>query len=95
MEQKQFKCSGDCLNCRLNPVERKTQWQYCASQFTYNSMKMLEAMQQTLASMVGTVEELKVKIEAIQNSEADVYDPTERKLKSSSETAQSGDGALE
>lgn len=102
MEQNQFKCSGDCLNCRMNPVERKTQWQYCAAQFTYNTMRMIEAMQGSLSSLSGTVEELKVKVEAIQNSEANVFDPTKEEdemLKSPSEglkspTAQSGDGAV-
>ena len=80
MEQnnnQQFKCSGDCLNCRMNPVERKTQWQYCSAQFTYNTMRMIEAMQQSLAAMQGTVNELAAKIEAIQNSETNVFDPTE------------------
>ena len=79
MEQNQFKCSGDCLNCRLNPVERKTQWQYCAAQFTYNSMRMIESMQQSLSAMQGKVEEIEKKIEAIQNSEASVFNPSEEK----------------
>ena len=97
MEQNQFKCSGDCLNCRMNPVERKTQWQYCAAQFTYNTMRMIEAMQGSLSSLSGTVE-----VEAIQNNEANVFDPTkegDEMLKSPSEElkspiAQSGDGAV-
>lgn len=75
-ENQKFKCSGDCLNCRKNPNERMTQWQYCASQFTYNSMRMLEDMRETFREMQGTIDELKAKIEAIQNNEATVFDPT-------------------
>ena len=85
-QQNQFKCSGDCLNCRINPIERKTQWQYCAAQFTYNTMRMIESMQSSLGAMSGTIKELQSKIEAIQNVEANVFDPT-------SDTAQEGDGA--
>ena len=76
MEQNQnFKCSGDCLNCRVSPNERKTQWQYCAAQFTYNTMRMVESMQNALNAMNGAIGELRERIEAIQNSEADVFDP--------------------
>lgn len=71
-ENKNFQCSGDCLQCHAN------QRAYCASQFTYNSMRMIERMQETLASMQGTVEELKVKIDAIQNNEAYIFDPTKQ-----------------
>lgn len=73
--QNQFKCSGDCLNCRVSPNERKTQWQYCAAQFTYNTMRMVETLQNDLKTMTGTVSEMRERIEAIQNSEADVFDP--------------------
>lgn len=69
-----FKCSGDCLKCH------SAQRQYCAAQFTYNTMRMIEHMQ-------GTIEEMKVKIEAIQGNEASLFDPTD--------IAQSGDGAIE
>ena len=68
-EQKKFQCGGDCLN------DRKIQWQYCAAQFTYNSMRMLESMQGALAEMQGAVKELAAKIDAIQNSEAEVLAP--------------------
>ena len=74
-EQKKFQCTGDCLTCRA-VNDRKIQWQYCAAQFTYNSMRMLESMHGALAEMQATVNELKAKIEAIQNSEADVFDPS-------------------
>ena len=73
-EQKKFQCTGDCLTCRA-VNDRKIQWQYCAAQFTYNSMRMLESMHGALAEMQATVNELKTKIEAIQNSEAEVLDP--------------------
>lgn len=69
-----FKCTGDCLKCHPN------QRQYCAAQITYNTMRMIETMQ-------GTIEEMKVKIEAIQGNEASLFDPTD--------IAQSGDGAIE
>ena len=74
MEQNQkqdvLKCSGDCLKCK------QIQWQYCASQFTYRSMRMMEAMQSSLSAMQGTIDELRTKIDAIQNNEAGVFDPT-------------------
>lgn len=82
MAENQFKCSGDCLRCHPN------QRQYCASQFTYNSMRMIEQMQASLSTMQGTIDEMKVKIEAIQGNEANLFDPTYV-----SDTAQSGDGA--
>lgn len=74
-EQKKFQCTGDCLTCRA-VNDRKIQWQYCAAQFTYNSMRMLESMQGALAEMQGTINDLKAKVDAIQNSEADVFDPS-------------------
>lgn len=79
MEQKEqkFQCKGDCLNCRKQPNERREQWQYCAAQFTYNTMRMIQSMQETVNAMSGTIVELKEKVAAIQDSEALVYDPTE------------------
>lgn len=75
-QQNVFRCSGDCINCRKQPSERRDQWQYCAAQFTYKSMIMMEAMQDSLSSMQGTINELRSKIDAIQNNEAGVFDPT-------------------
>ena len=72
----QFKCSGDCLNCRKQPNERREQWQYCAAQFTYNTMRMLGDMQEQMMAMQDTIDNLADRIEAIQNSEAHVFDPT-------------------
>lgn len=73
--QQTFKCTGDCLNCRaIN--DRRLQWQYCAAQFTYNSMRMIQSMQEAINCMSGTIEELKVKLNAIQDNEAMVFSPT-------------------
>lgn len=46
-----FKCSGDCIKCSV--VQR----QYCASQNTYNTMKMLEDLRTLLESMMKRSEE--------------------------------------
>ena len=86
MEQN-FKCTGNCLNCM--PAQR----QYCSSQHSYSNMKVLDAMMEIVMEMKGSVEEMKVKIEAIQNNEANVFDPTEEQLIIRSDTAQGGGGA--
>ena len=95
-EEKTFQCSGDCMNCR--PMsERKVQWQYCAAQFTYNSMRMLQAMQESMQALGGAIDDLKAKIEAIQDNEALVFDP-QKEEKSEfpiKPKAQKGDGAEE
>lgn len=72
-ETQKFQCNGDCLNCRAI-ADRKVQWQYCAAQHTYNSMRMMEAMQMSIVSMQGTIKGLSEKIDAIQNSEAVAID---------------------
>ena len=96
MEQQQFKCSGDCLNCRKLPNERREQWQYCAAQFTYSTMRKVEDLFRDFTNMMGTVEELKEKIEAIQNNEAEIFNPSEEKSEIPIlPTAQKGDGAEE
>lgn len=81
MEEKQekevFKCTGDCLNCRKEKVERYKQWQYCSAQRSYDAMRMVQDMQRSLAAMAGTVAEMKAKIEAIQDAEATIYNPTD------------------
>lgn len=96
-EETKFKCSGDCLNCRMNNNERKTQWQYCASQFTYNTMRMVETMQEAMKAMAGEMAELKAKINTIQDSEAMVFEPdTETptgETAGTEDTAQGEDGA--
>ena len=57
MEENKFKCSGDCLNCRKLPNERREQWQYCAAQFTYNSMRMIGDIQEVLGTLKGEITE--------------------------------------
>ena len=87
MAENQFKCSGDCLNCRKQPNERREQWLYCASQFTYNTMRKVEDLFADINKMTGELEDIKAKIEAIQNNEAMVLNPIE-------DTAQEGTGAI-
>lgn len=70
------KCTGNCMECSI--VQR----QYCSSQIAYSNMRMLEQMSQTMA-------EMSKKIEALQDNEALLFDPT-----SNDETAQSGVGAI-
>ena len=91
--QNQFKCSGDCLNCRA-VNDRRIQWQYCAAQFSYNTLRTMQTMQESLSLMSGEIRELKDKIEAIQNSEATVFDPNADTLEETP-IAQEGDGATE
>ena len=74
MEQNQFKCSGDCLNCRA-VNDRRVQWQYCAAQFSYNALRTMQTMQDALSQMSGEIADMKSKIEAIQDSEASVFAP--------------------
>jgi len=79
-EQKQFKCTGDCTKC--HPVQR----QYCSSQKGYDNQRLL-------LDLMGAVEELKAKIEAIQDNEALVFVPEEKSEIPTLPTAQEGDGA--
>jgi len=61
-ENQKFQCSGNCLNCA--PAQRG----YCASQHAYSNMKVLD-------KMMEAINKIAEKIEAIQNSEACVFDP--------------------
>ena len=72
--QTQFQCTGNCLAC--TPVQR----QYCACQHSYTTMRTIQQIEESLKAMSGTVEELKVKITAIQDSEAMVFDPNSETL---------------
>lgn len=105
-QQQKFQCTGDCLNCRaIN--DRRLQWQYCAAQFTYNTMRMIQSMQASMNAMEVTVNELKAKVEAIQDSEAMVFDPNAESMaivedvvvqpasQPDEDTAQEGSGATE
>ena len=91
MEQNQnFKCSGNCLNCL--PAQRA----YCASQHAYSNMKVLDSMMGIVMEMQGDIKNLAEKIEAIQNSEAHVFDPTQESLETQNiPIAQEGSGATE
>ena len=86
MEQN-FKCTGNCLNCL--PAQR----QYCASQHAYSNMKVLDTMMGAILELKKDVSEMKAKIEAIQNNEAMIFDPSAERI--TIPTAQSGDGAEE
>lgn len=66
-------CSGDCMNCV--PFQR----QYCAAQLGYNNMRQMDVL-------FGEVRYIREKIEAMQNNEATLFNPT---------IAQEGEGAEE
>lgn len=57
----QFQCTGDCLKCM--PIQR----QYCASQFTYNTMRMVERL-------TAEVQELKEKVKAMLGNEEMLFE---------------------
>ncbi len=82
-EQKQFRCTGDCLNC--NRVQRE----YCASQKSLENQRILVSMQDTINVMAGTIEQLNEKISAIQDNEAEAFAPDLEDI------AQEGEGAEE
>ena len=71
MEEKKFKCSGNCLNCL--PAQRA----YCASQHAYSNMKVLDVLMHEVLEMKQEMAVLAEKIEAIQRNEAAVFDPSE------------------
>lgn len=78
-EQKQFQCTGDCLNCI--PVQR----QYCAAQNAYNNMRTLERIEQRMA----TIEEHFADIgKKMLSEEMKVFNPNK-------EIAEKGDAAKE
>ena len=81
--KQQFQCSGNCLNCI--PQQRA----YCASQHSYSNMRVLDKvmeiitdMKEQISAMQGEVKEMAIKIEAIQNSEADIFDPNQEFIES-------------
>jgi nucleoside phosphorylase len=69
-QQQGITCTGDCLQCSPN------QRAYCAAQFTYRTMRMVEMNQAAIAALTGYVATLKEKIEAMQSNEEKVFDPT-------------------
>lgn len=70
MAENQTKCTGNCMACTIY------QRQYCASQLSYNNMRMLEQMQQTISVMQQTIRNINDEIETMQNNEALLFDPT-------------------
>ena len=88
MEQNQFKCSGNCLQCQ--PAQRA----YCASQHAYSNMKVLDQMMGIVLGMQSDIKTLSEKIEAMQNNEADIFIPSLEE-KEEEKIAQEGDGAEE
>ena len=80
-----FKCSGNCLNC--SPAQRA----YCASQHAFSNMKVLDAMMGIVVEMKGTIEDMRSKVDAMQNTE--VFEPNmSRTPMSQTSIVQSGDG---
>lgn len=98
-QKQQFKCTGDCTQCL------RVQREYCASQNSYYCLRMVQTMQETVNAMSGTIEEMKAKISAIQDSEASVFIPSlEEKVEGKENDdptavpipiAQEGGGAIE
>lgn len=73
MAEKARKCDGKCMDCGMY------QRQFCSAQLAYNNMKQMEILS-------AEINRLSEKIESIQNTEADIFDPIH---------AQYGDGAEE
>lgn len=88
MEQNQFRCSGNCLQCQ--PAQRA----YCASQHAYSNMKVLDQMMGIVLGMQSDIKTLSEKIEAMQNNEADIFIPSLEE-KEEEKIAQEGVGAEE
>jgi hypothetical protein len=55
-------------------------------------MRMVENMQQTILAMQGSMEDMNVKIEALQEEKVEVFDPTK---KDKTTITQDGDGVKE
>ena len=79
-DNQNFKCTGDCLKCL--PAQRA----YCAAQHAYSNMKVLDMVMAELLAMKGSVEAISQKIDDMQHSEDDIFDPT---------ITQKGDGVVE
>lgn len=72
--QQQSKCTGNCMAC--NQYQRGL----CSSQLSYYNMKMLETMVQITVGLQQNVKELGIKIEAMQNNEAMLFDPINKEI---------------
>lgn len=69
-KQQGYTCTGDCLRCS------QAQRQYCASQFTFNNMQMLESLSQSVLALANDVKNLNEKIEVITNTESMLFNPS-------------------
>jgi hypothetical protein len=87
----QFRCTGDCTQCI--PVQR----QYCAAQKGYDNQRLLMDLQEAVSTLTETVGGLNVKLAAIQDNEAFVFNPEEKEKSEIpiNPKAQEGDGAKE
>lgn len=91
-ENQKNQCTGNCLNCL--PAQRA----YCASQHAYSNMKVLDNMMMLMIDMQGTIKEIQAKVEAMQNNEALLFDPTVNETVNEpvkTPIAQQGTGALQ
>lgn len=84
--ENKFTCSGDCLKCQ------REQRIYCSCQHAYSNMRVLDNMMTIVVGMQETVGELGKKIEALQNNEAEIFNPNAAEP---TETSQDGDGEEE
>ena len=80
MAENQTKCTGNCMACTI------FQRQYCASQLAYSNMRMLEKLQQVVVSMKENITALGEKVEAMQNNEAMLIDPTGKPAEETAQT---------
>ena len=90
-ENQKNQCSGNCLNCL--PAQRA----YCASQHAYSNMKVLDNMMMLMIDMQGRIKAMEEKIEALQNNEAMLFDPTVNEMANDTvktPIAQPGTGAI-
>lgn len=71
MEENVLKCSGDCLKCK------QVQWQYCASQFTLNTYRIVENLQGMVKSLGETVADLKAQMDRVEDSKSKVFNPSD------------------
>ena len=67
-----FQCSGNCLNCL--PAQRA----YCAAQHSYSNMKVLDKVMEIVIDMKGDIKAISEKIQAMQDNEALLFDPSAR-----------------
>lgn len=68
--ENKFQCSGDCLRCTSG------QRQYCSSQHAYNSMRLLQTLQTTMAAIQEVVTDLKNQIEKMQTNDSMIFNPS-------------------